>query len=150
MPKWLKVILVLLAVVVLLCGLSSGGLYFWANKNGARLKRESEKAKRDGASFAWKSDAGGCVDEGLRRLGEHNGIIDQAENNLFLKACLGQAKRPDGFCTGVPAHGEIMAAASWALERCAAKGKPKDQDCARLMQVVQTACQPAPTPLPPG
>ena len=150
MPKWLKVVLAILAVVVLLCGLSSGGLSYWVSKNGAQLKREGEKAKHDGAAFAWNRDAEACVDEGLRRLAEHNGIIDQAETKLFLKACLEKAKRPDGFCTGAPAHGEIMASASWAMERCVAKGRPKDQDCARLLQGVLEACQNAPPPLPPG
>ena len=150
MPKWLKVVLAILAVVMLLCGLTSGGLYYWVSKNGAQLKREGEKAKRDGAAFGWNHDAEECVDEGLRRLGEHHGIIDQAETKLFLKACLEKAKRPDGFCTGVPAHGEIMASATWAVQRCAAKSKPQDQDCARLMQGVQEACESAPPPLPPG
>lgn len=149
MPKWLKVILILLGVVVLLCGLSSAGGYWWFSENKEKLKGVGERARKEGAAFAWKSDAEGCVDEGLRRLHERSGIVDQAVHKLFLKACLEKATRPAGFCTGVPPHGELLAFASWAAERCVAKGKPKDQDCARLMQGVQEACQTSP-PLPPG
>jgi hypothetical protein len=141
MPKWLKIVLILLGVVVLLCGLSSAGAYWWLNANKDRLKGVGERAKKEGNAFAYEHDAEECVDEGLRRLKERSSIVDQAEHKLFLKACLEKASRPAGFCTGAPPHGEIFQAANWAVERCVAKGRPQDQDCGRLMQAALESCQ---------
>ncbi|MDP1824312.1 MAG: hypothetical protein Q8L48_13745 [Archangium sp.] len=141
MPTWLKVVLALVGVMVLLCGLSSAGAYFWFNENKDKLKGVGERAKKEGSAFAYQHDSNECVDEALRRLGERNGIVDQAEHKLFLKACLGKAARPAGFCEGVPPRSEIMLSATWAVERCVAKGRAQDQDCARMMQAVQEACQ---------
>mgnify|MGYP001587412782 CR=1 FL=1 len=150
MPTWLKVVLALVGVMVLLCGLTSGVTYFWFNENKYKLKRVGERAKKEGARFAYEHDSNECVDEALRRLAERSSIIDQAEHKLFLKACLEKATRPAAFCEGVPPRSEIMLSATWAVERCVAKGKTQDQDCARMMQAVQEACQASATPLPPG
>lgn len=150
MPKWLKIVLVLLGVVVLLCGLSSLGAYWWFDTNKDKLKGVGERAKKEGAAFAYQRDAEACVDEALRRLAERSGIVDQAEHKLFLKACLEKADRPAAFCDGVPPRTEIMLSATWAIDRCAQKGRTENQDCSRLMQAVQEACQSSPSPLPPG
>ena len=141
MPKWLKVVLIVLGVMILLCGLSGLGAWFWYGANKDRLKGVSERAKKEGAAFAFNNNDEGCLDEALRRLSSRSSIIDQAEHKLFLKACLEKAARSPDFCTGVPPRSELMAFAQWAVERCAAKGKPGDQDCSRLMQSVQEACQ---------
>lgn len=140
MPKWLKVVLVILGVVVLLCGLSSAGAYWWFTENKEKLKGVGERAKKEGVAFAYQRDGEACVDEGLRRLAERSGIIDQVEHKLFLKACLEKATRPAGFCDGVPPLGEIIQSASWAVQRCIAKGKTDNQNCARMMQVLQEVC----------
>lgn len=146
MPKWLKIVLVLMGGVALLCGASSAAGYWWFNENKDKLKGVGERAKAEGAAFAYEHDSEECVDEGLRRLAEHSGIVDQAGHKLFLKACLEKAQRSPGFCAGVPPRSEIMASASWSVERCVAKGKPEDQSCARLMQAVQESCLSSPTP----
>src|SRR5659263_498703 len=66
MPKWLKIILVLVGVVMLLCGLSSAGAYWWFNENKDKLKGVGERAKKEGNAFAYQHDAEECVAEGLR------------------------------------------------------------------------------------
>lgn len=141
MPKWLKVVSIILAVMILTCGLLSTGAYWWYGENKDRLKGVSERAKKEGAAFAYTSTDEGCLDEALRRLSARSSIIDQAEHKLFLKACLDKVERSLEFCRGVPPRSEIRAFAQWAVDRCAAKGKPGDQDCSRLMQSVQEACQ---------
>ncbi|MDP2274439.1 MAG: hypothetical protein Q8K32_27080 [Archangium sp.] len=142
MPKWLKYGLIIFSVMILLCGVSSVlTAWSWYGANKDKLKGVSERAKKEGAAFAFNHDDEACLDEALRRLSARSGIIDQAEHKLFLKACLEKAARSPGFCTSVPPRSEIMAFAQWAVERCAAKGKTGDQDCSRLMQSVQEACQ---------
>lgn len=141
MPKWLKVVLGILGVAMLLCVLSGAGAYYWFNENKEKLKGVGDRAKAEGSAFAYEHDANECVDEGLRRLSVRSGIVDQAEHKLFLKACLEKAKRPATFCAGVPARGELVQSATWAVERCVAKGRSGDQDCGRLMQAVAEACR---------
>jgi hypothetical protein len=145
-PKWLKIVLIIFGCVGFLCLASAGAGYLWFNENKDKLKGVGERAKKEGAAFAYEHDAEECVDEALRRLEGHRGIIEQAEHKLFLKACLEKAVRPSQFCEGVPPRSEIMVSATWAVERCVAKGKLNDQECARLMQPVQEACQPKPSP----
>ena len=149
MPNWLKVILILLGIVVLLCGVTSAGAYWWINDNKDRLKGVGERAKKEGTAFAYEHGAEECVDEGLRRLKERNGIVDQVEHKLFLRACLDKAARPATFCADAPPPGEILRAATWGVERCIQKGRAQDQDCGRLMQAVLEACR-ASQPQPPG
>ena len=141
MPQWLKVVLIVLGVFFVLCLASSGAAFWWFSENKEKLKGVAERAKSEGAAFAYEHDAEECVDEALRRLEGHRGIVEQAEHKLFLKACLDKAQRPAPFCEGVPPRSELMRSASWAVDRCNAKGKTGDQECARLMQAVQEACQ---------
>ena len=150
MPKWLKVVLIVLGVCLFLCLASGGAGFWWFNENKERLKGVGERAKKEGAAFAYANDADGCVDESLRRLEGHRGIIEQAEVKLFLKACLDRAQKPPQFCDGVPPRSELMRSAAWAVDRCTAKAKIADQECARMMQGVQEACQSEPTAIPAG
>lgn len=150
MPRWLKVVSIVFGCIALLCVVSSAAAYSWFNENKEKLKGVGERARNEGHAFAYQHDAEQCVDEALRRLEDHRGIVEQAELKLFLKACLEKAQRPPQFCDGVPPRSEILASASWAVERCAAKGRSNDQECARLMQGIQEACQPKLTTIPAG
>ena len=142
MPKWLKVVLLVLGALVLLC--VGGSLVFagWLNANKDELKADGDKAKTDGEAFGRSSDATSCVTEGLRRLEQERGIVKQALDHLFVEHCLLVATRPDDFCQGVPPRGEVVATATWAVEQCTARERGGDQDCARLMHVVQKVCFP--------
>jgi hypothetical protein len=150
MPRWLKVVLIVFGSIALLCLISSVVAYSWFNENKEKLKGVSERAKNEGAAFAYQHDADECVNEALRRLENHRGIIEQAQNKIFLKACLEKAERAPQFCLGVPPRSEILESARWAVDRCVDKGKTGDQDCARLMQAVQEACQSKLTTIPAG
>lgn len=140
MPKWLKVVLIIFGGFAFLCLATAGAGYVWFTENKDKLKGVGDRAKSEGAAFAYNRTAEDCVDEALRRLENHRGIVEQAENKLFIKACLEKAQRPPQFCDGVPPRSELMATATWSVERCVAKGKTNDQDCARLMQAIVEAC----------
>lgn len=140
MPKWLKVVLIVFGVVGGLCCLGGSAAYAWLYSHKDELKDLGKTANEEGRAFGKLNDAEGCVDEALRRLQVRRGLVEQAAHQMFLKSCLEVAPRPDGFCKGAPASGEVLAIATWSVERCAAKGARGDEDCARMMQVVQRAC----------
>ncbi|MFZ5446606.1 MAG: hypothetical protein ACOZQL_41850 [Myxococcota bacterium] len=140
MPKWLKVVLIILAAALGLCCLGSGAAYAWLYRHKDELKDAAKTASQEGRAFGKLHDAEGCVDDGLRRLRAQRGLVEQATNRMFLQACLEVAAKPEGFCRDVPARTDVVAIATWSVQRCAAKGAAGDQDCARLMQVVQRAC----------
>ncbi len=94
MPKWLKVVLSVFGVLLFLCLSCGGAGYLWVDQNKDRIKSSGDAAKKEGLAFAATADAGGCVDEALRRLTVKSGIIDQALNNIFLQACLEAAPKP--------------------------------------------------------
>lgn len=145
MPTWLKVVLGLLAGALLLCAVGAGAVYFWVDKNKDRLKDVGQRAHREAEAFAANNDATACVQETLRRLDERSGIVDEAEHKIFLRACLDKAQRPADFCEGVPARGEYIATAEWAVKKCQALGRAGNQPCGRLVQAIQEACGDKPT-----
>lgn len=140
MSKGLKVALILLAGSILLCGVIGGGVVLWFNANKETLKADGDKAKREGEEYGRANGAEACVTEALRRLDGDRGIVAQALNNIFLQHCLEVAERPAGFCEGVPAKGNIIDSATWAVSECDERGHSGDQDCGRMMQVLQKVC----------
>lgn len=140
MPKWLKVVLGILAVLVLTCGLFVAGGMYWFNSNKDKLKDLGDRAMNEGKAFGRTSDADGCVEEALKRLDAKSGLMDQVEHKVFLKACLGEAPPSAGLCDGVPRKGEIMKSATWALDECTRRKHAGNQDCGRVLQELQDAC----------
>lgn len=140
MPTWLKVVLGILAVLVLTCGMVFAGGAYWLNSNKDRLKELGERAMAEGRALGETSDAEGCIGKALERLDAKSGLMDQVEDKIFLKACLDAAKKPAGFCDGVPKKGDIMKSATWAVDECSRRNHAGNQDCGRLVQAIQEAC----------
>lgn len=146
MPKWLKIVLALLAVLLLLCGGASATVYFWFDANKDRLKGVGDRAHQEAEAYAYSHDADECVSAALGRLAQRSGIVDQAEHKIFLRACLEKAAKPDGFCDGVPARGALLDTAQWVVTKCKDLGYEGSQPCGRLVPAIQEACSPKPGP----
>lgn len=144
MPKWLKVVLLTMLVLVLLCGIGVGAVGFWFNSNKDRLREDGKRLMAEAKVFGGSTDADGCVKESLRRLDAADGFVAQAEQKVFLRGCLENTlARPD-FCAGVPKMTEFMAAASWSVANCNDRGAKDPQACGRLMQAVMEHCEKQP------
>lgn len=128
--------------LVLIGGATCGGIFIWFQANADELRASGKATLREGASFGSGKDARACIDEGLRRLpaAQASGIVAEATNKVFVESCLKIAKVDDTFCVGVPPRDEIMQSATWAVQTCAAAGKPGDQACARLVGAIQERC----------
>lgn len=137
---WRIAALVGAGLLLLVLG-TCGGVYAWFQMNADRLAEQGKAAMRDGAHFGGGQQAPVCVAEALRRLTQGElGIVGEATNKVFLESCLDVAKRPTGFCDGVPPRDQIIASASWALARCEALGQGGSQPCTRLVGAIQENC----------
>ncbi|MBM4778728.1 MAG: hypothetical protein GQE15_13575 [Archangiaceae bacterium] len=140
MPKWLKILLLVMVGLVLLCGLGVGGVAWWFNANKDRLREDGKRIMAEAKAFGSTTDADGCVKESLRRLESADGFVAQAEQKVFLRACLENTlARPD-FCEGVPSMNELMKAATWSVANCNDRGAKDPQACGRLIQAVMEFC----------
>ena len=141
MSKSLKLVLLIGLAVVLVGGVLVGGFQYWLKSNESRFKELRERAARDAKAVAARTDAEGCVVQALKRNESAQGLVATAENKIFLSKCLAFAKRPSGFCQGMPGAGEIVRLATWTVEECARRGYGGDQRCGRLLQVIPEACE---------
>jgi hypothetical protein len=141
MPKWLKIVLLMLAAAVLLCGVGVGGVVWWFSANKDRLRADGERIMAEARAYGATTDADGCVAKALERLEAADGFIAQAEQKVFLRACLENTlARPD-FCEGVPAMSELMTAATWSVANCNDRHAKDPQACSRLIQAVMEFCE---------
>lgn len=140
MPKWLKVLLAIFAVLLLLCGASAFFAKRWFDDNKDRLKALGDTAAKDGATWAMTHDAHSCVDEALRRYDAEGGMVAEAGHTIFMRTCLDTAPRPAGFCDGVPPKNEIFQTAEWCVKKCVALNRPGSQPCTRMVKAIQESC----------
>lgn len=149
MPKWLRVLLLVVGVGVGTCGLLVSAGMWWFNRNKEALKTKYAEATAAGEAFGQAHDDTECVDEALARKDAKGGFLGQVAGNLFLTACLEVAPSAAGFCEGVPPSSRLIESATWAVAACGQRGRGEDQACARMMQEVQKACASATTGTPP-
>jgi hypothetical protein len=144
MSKSLKLVLLIGLAVVLAGSVLVGGFRYWLTSNESRFKELRERAHRDASLAAASTDAEGCVAQALKRSESAQGLMATAENKVFLSKCLELAKRPGGFCQGLPGSGELIRLATWTVQECARRGYGSDQECPRLLQAVPAACEKPP------
>lgn len=135
-----KVAIAVVGVLVLVVGGTCAGVALWLNANADDLQAKGKVIMQEGAAFGRGKPARACVDEGLRRLPNLDGIMAEATNKVFVESCLKTATVDAAFCAGVPPRDEIMKSATWAVELCAALGKAGDQSCSRLVGAIQERC----------
>lgn len=141
MPKWLKIVLLVMLGLVLLCGVGVGGVAWWFSSNKDRLRAEGQQIMAEAKAFGGTTDADGCVKKALERLEAADGFVAQAEQKVFLRTCLENTlARPD-FCEGVPAMSELMSAATWSVANCNDRHAKDPQACGRLIQAVMEFCE---------
>jgi hypothetical protein len=139
MSNWIKVILIIsVCFVLLIVGVIGLGAYWWS-RHKDELIGSAKNARTEGAAFGRKTDAQGCLDEGVRRHKEHHGFSDSILNNLFLGGCFEATRPTSGFCDGVPRSTEMMESVRWRLKRCTDAGL-SDNYCGNLFAEVQKYC----------
>jgi hypothetical protein len=141
MPTWLKVVLIIGAVVVLLIvGAAGLGVYVW-KKHGPALVASGQQGLAEGKEFGAQTDNQGCVDEGVARQRKAAGFADLMKSGIFLRSCLDASRPVPNFCDGVPRALQLMKTVEWRKAQCEKYGLGQDQQCPQLFQQVQQFCE---------
>ena len=140
MPKWAKVLLVIMAFgFVLVAGVVLVAAR-WVKTNAGQWAEQGKEARAQGSAFGQGKEANACVDETFVRLDRCDGLMCEAQTKLFFTACLETASKPADFCNGVPAKDEILAGAKWTMAECARRGYGENQRCHRMISAIQDVC----------
>src|SRR6266705_5417726 len=113
MPGWLKVLLIVLAVVVVLAiGAIAAGIYYVSSHKDAWLAK-GKAVMTEGREFGRSTDNQGCVDESVSRYKREPGLTSVLSSTLFMRACLDASRPTPGFCDGVPKQTDFIKRARW-------------------------------------
>jgi len=140
MPKWVKVVILIVAILIVLAGIGSVLAVRWVKQKAVALQAQGEILVKEAHAFGQGKPATACVDETFVRLGQCDGFICEAKTKVFLTACLSTADVPPDFCASVPRRSEILRTASWAADECARRNRPGDQRCTRVIAGIQDYC----------
>lgn len=140
MPKWVKVVLIVVIVgfVLVVAGVVVAAR--WIKRQGTVLKQQGEAVIAEARTFGEGKDGEACIAESLNRLKTSSGFIEEAKVKVFLQHCLGAATVDPKLCEGVPKPTEIMATAQWTLDECTRRGWANNQRCARVIGALQMHC----------
>ena len=142
MPSWLKVVLIVIAILVLiLIGFGVAG-YFYVKQHKQEWSQATEAATREGEAFAQGKNESQCVDEAVSRIAKCGPLPCELVTREFMNSCLQKAARSPEVCNGVPSDSNIIATAKWAVEECGRRGQPGSQTCTRLLQDLSEYCTP--------
>lgn len=139
MPKWMKIVLGVLLLLMVLGGIAAAFAVRWARENFAALRSEAAVIDADARRFAQGKDAEACVVEALRRADACDGVMCEAKARVFLSRCLVVTGVPPQLCAGIPSG--ITARARWQAEACAARGRANDPRCMQILGAVADHCR---------
>ena len=141
MATWLKVVLIIGAIlVVLIAGVAGLGFYFW-KKHGPEIVASGKQGIEEGRQFGEGTDNQGCVDEGVARQRKAVGMGELIKSGIFMRSCLDASRPTPNFCDGVPGALQFTKTIEWRKEQCAKYGLGEDKQCSQLFQQVQQFCE---------
>ncbi|HKO56094.1 MAG TPA: hypothetical protein VJ276_09460 [Thermoanaerobaculia bacterium] len=141
MPRWLQVVLAVIAVCFVTLVILGFVGYRWLNRNRGRLAVQAREISRQGAEYGRGKEIGACLDESARIYQTAGKTFkSQITTRLWLESCIRASTVPPEFCANVPRKSQAFASGQWALEECAKRGLPNDQGCSNLLVAAVGAC----------
>jgi len=141
MRTWLKVILIIVAVLVVLVAGAGYVGYRWIQTHAGELKAQGDRIKAEAAAFGRDKSPEACIDETFARLSRCNGIICEATTKIFLTRCVAASNVPEGFCASIPKRDQFIDSARWAIAECTRRGHSGDPRCTRVIAGLQDYCE---------
>jgi hypothetical protein len=141
MPTWAKVLLIAGVLLLLLSLAAAGtGVYLW-RKHGRGFVESTQKTGGEGQEYGKRTDAQGCLAEGLARHTRAEGFGEIVRTNVFLRACLDASAPTQGFCDDVPRQLEFIKSAQWQQQQCQKHGLSAEKQCGQFFSQVQQYCE---------
>jgi hypothetical protein len=140
LPVWLKVVLVMLAIVIglALIGVVAGVIIY--KRYGQEWISNARTQAKEGSAFGATTDEQGCLE---RVLGDYRAAPGAGKSigaTLFLSSCLRSCSETPKFCSDVPPSTELTASVEWRMARCREAGLT-DSYCPQLFSQVQSHCE---------
>lgn len=132
----LKAFLITAAVLLVLGGGCVAAGVWWWSRNGDEFMARGQAATAEGGEAGRGTDEAGCVQLARARAADDGSVSAMVSHNVFLNACLSEARETPGFCRGVPAESEFGATQEWRRKQCPSG----DAGCQLVMQGVQQYC----------
>ena len=143
MPKWVKVLLIVVGTLFVVL-VVAGFVGAMALKSTVEdVQREARMATVDGEVFGMTSTTEECVEEMVNRSAVCEGFSPTCAPPLsaFLWACVEEATYQPSFCTGMPPLTQENAMMEWGQETCAKYGQPSNPMCALAVATITGYCE---------
>ena len=139
-----KTLLIIVAALLGIALLITGGAWYWWSRNSSDFLDAGTVAITEGDKVGRGLDESGCMAAAFERhkADGSRGISTAVRNSLWLMACLDASKVKDKFCDGIPAQDKLLAVGTWAGMTCVRQGFP-DPYCGTLLGVVPKYCSSA-------
>ncbi|MEE8112692.1 MAG: hypothetical protein V3T54_08175 [Acidobacteriota bacterium] len=142
MPKWAKVLLIVVGVGVLMLGIA-GYLGAKALKKGIdNFEKTMENAKVDGEVFGMTGTQEECLEETADLSVNCQGIklLCAPTAGVFIWACLESATHEETFCEGVPPSSNGHAVRNWSEKKCRQYGQAHEETCIVALSMGPAFC----------
>ena len=141
MPTWAKVLIISGVILLLIAlGVVGLGVYLW-REHGRGFIETAQKTGNEGREYGRRTDAQGCLNEGLARHTRAQGFGEIVGANVFLRMCLDASRPTPGFCDSVPRQLEFIKSAEWQQEQCRKHGLMPAKQCGQVFAEVQKYCE---------
>ena len=142
MPKWAKVLLIVMGVGVLIVGIAG---YIGAKalmKGIDNFEKSAEAAQTDGEVFGMTGTQEECLEETADRSVNCEGVklLCVPTAGGFLWACLESATHEISFCEGIPPASINHAVRSWSEKKCQRYGQAHEENCIMALSVAPGFC----------
>ena len=142
MPKWAKILLIVVGSVVLMLGIA-GYIGARALKLGMEnWEKKTEAAQTDGEVFGMTGTQEECLEATADRSVncEMVKLLCAPTAGAFIWACLESATHEPSFCDGVPPASMGQAVRSWSEKKCQLYGQADEDNCIMALSMAPAFC----------
>lgn len=142
MPRWLQVVLGIIAVGFVTLAILAFVGYRWMRRNGGHLQAQMKELTSQGSDYGRGKDVVACMDESVRFYQAQNKSFKaRLTTQIWMESCVRASTVTPEFCATTPRSSEIFKTAQWAVGECSKRGLVNDQGCSNFMAVAPRGCE---------
>jgi hypothetical protein len=142
MPRWLQVLLGVVAIGILTVIILAFVGYRWVRRNRGQIQAQMRELTSQGTAYGSGKDVTACMDESVRFYEAHGkNFKARLTTQIWMESCVRASTVSAEFCAKAPRPTEFIKGAQWAVDECAKRGLGTDQGCRNFMLVAPRACE---------